>query len=108
MKALVYIFIVLSSWTIQRVHADDSGLGKKEKVDALVREYLESEPDLYADDSSTPVQIIIYDVKGNIRRQVETYRDIEFDTPSILRPVLRNADFITKIEGVYYYLYVAD
>jgi hypothetical protein len=84
--------------------ADDKGLNSIEEYEIVLNNYLEIEKDIGSFDFLTVKQVVIYDCKGNITRQIDIKEDIEVTTPAILKPMICNSEFLTKIDGVYYYM----
>ena len=104
MKAVIYFFVALFFMSAEVVKADDKNLESSNDFSFEVSEYLEIES-YYEDLESQEVsKVIIYDAEGNVTRQVELNEDIAFDTPAILKPLICTSDFLTKINGVSYYI----
>lgn len=101
MKTLIYIFLVVSFLPSNPLSADDKGIDVIEEYEIIINNYSEIEKNI---GFPSVKQVIIYDSKGNITRQIDIKEDLELTIPAILKPVICNAEFLTKIDGVYYYM----
>ena len=103
MKTLVYTFLVFAFLSGNPVSANDEGFDSTDEYEFVYNNLLEIEKNAISIGISTMKQVIIYDSKGNIMRQIEIKEDPEIMTPAILKPLICNAEFLTKIDGTYYY-----
>jgi hypothetical protein len=105
MKPLVYIFFIFVSLPASQVYGGDEGTESINKYEVLIREYQASEENSPVIEVPSVNQVVIYDAKGHITRQADIKGEVELSTPAILKPVINKAVFLTKISGIYYYLY---
>ena len=105
MKLLAYIFFIFISLPAGQVYGDDKGTESINKYEVLIREYLALEENPEVVEFPSVNQVVIYDAKGHITRQADISGEVELSIPAILKPVINKAVFLTKINGVYYYLY---
>jgi hypothetical protein len=104
MRAIIYFFVAIFFMSAETVKADDKGIGSSNDFNFTVSEYLEIE-NYYEDlESQTVSKVVIYDSEGNVTRQIEVNEDIALSTPAILKPLICTSDFLTKINGVSYYI----
>ena len=104
MKTLIYIFLVTLLLPVHQLSADDKGPLTAEDYEIMINNYIETSEIIEYTEFATTSQVIIYDSMGNITRQIDINEDLEFTTPAILKPVICNAEFLTKIDGNYYYM----
>jgi hypothetical protein len=104
MKAFAYIFLILSTFSNAPAFGDEQGAGSTDEYEVMIHEYLESEKDTHEIEMAPGSQVIIFDLDGNVTRQVNIDEDIELSVPSILKPVIHKAEFLTRINGIYYYI----
>jgi hypothetical protein len=104
MKAIIYFFIAIFFMSAESVNADEKETELSNDLNFLVGEYFETE-DYYENlESQTINTVIIYDCEGNVTRQIQLYEDIALSTPAILKPLISTSDFLTRINGVSYYI----
>ncbi len=104
MKAIIYYFIAIFFMSAETVNADEKETEWSNDFYSLVGEYLETE-DYYENlESQTINTVIIYDTEGNVTRQIQLYEDIALSTPAILKPLISTSDFLTRINGISYYI----
>jgi len=104
MKAIIYIFVTIFFMPAETIKADEKETQSSNDFNFIVSEYLETE-DYYENlENQTINKVIIYDADGNVTRQIELNEDIELSTPAILKPLICTSDFLTRINGVSYYL----
>ena len=88
----------------ETLNADEKETESLRDFNFIVSEYLETE-DYYENlENQTINKVIIFDADGNVTRQIEVYEDIELSTPAILKPLICTSEFLTRINGVSYYL----
>lgn len=77
--------------------------------DILVGEFLYEIESEYFDLTNSLVpcdnKIIIVDQNGNILREAQTDADCMEKMPEIFKPLIRNCQFLTEIDGSSYYIY---
>lgn len=104
MKASAYILFITLSFSTGLAYGDDKDSAFVNDYGVLLAEYLEWQENLEIIELRPVNQIIIFDSKGNITRQIEVEGEPELSVPSILRPLIIKAVFLTCINGTYYYL----
>ena len=88
----------------ETANADEKETELSNDFNFLVGEYLETE-DYYENlENQTINTVIIYDTEGNVTRQIQLNEDIALSTPAILKPLISTSDFLTRINGFYYYI----
>jgi hypothetical protein len=105
MRPLIYMFLIFASFSTSQVYGDDKSTESIKKYDDLINEYYELVEDQENEEDLSTGKVIIYDINGQITRQANIKGEIVFSTPSILKPVINKAVFLTKINDTYYYLY---
>jgi len=104
MKAIIYFFIAIFFLSAETANADEKETELSNDFNFLVGEYLETE-DYYENlENQTINTVIIYDTEGNVTRQIQLNEDIALSTPAILKPLISTSDFLTRINGVSYYI----
>jgi len=104
MNNLTFIFLVLILAQTTVVLGNDKGSNSAKDYEVIIKDYLEKEKNMESLVFPPLNQIVIYDSAGNITRQIEIEEAIDLATPAILKPVINKAEFLTEINGVYYYI----
>lgn len=104
MKVSAYILFFIMLFSLSWAYGDDKDSSSVENYDVLIAEYLDSQDQIKIHEIRAANQIIIFDSKGNITRQMEVKGEPELSVPSILRPLIHKATFLSHINGTYYYL----
>jgi len=105
MRALTYIFLIVAFLPSNHVDADDKGSHSTAEYEIIINNYYEIDKSVEKIAIPSMNQVVIYDSQGNITRRIEIDSELEISTPAILKPIIYNAEFLTKINGVYYYIY---
>jgi hypothetical protein len=84
--------------------ADEIEVPSSETYEIMINNYNEMNDKIEDMGSVSLKQVVLYDSKGNITRQIDVKDDPEITTPRILKPLICNAEFLTTIDGVYYYI----
>ena len=104
MKVSAYILFFLMSFSIGLAYGDDKDSASVEDFEIMIAEYLDSQKYLWINEAPSIHQIIIFDSKGNITRQMKVKGEPELSVPSILNPLIKKAVFLSYINGTYYYI----
>jgi hypothetical protein len=86
------------------VYGNNQGSEDINEYDTMIRDYIESEKDILKIDIHSEHQVIIYDLNGGIIRQIGLEGGSELFMPAILKPLIDRAEFLTLINGIYYYV----
>ena len=105
MKPLVFLLLILTSLPVSQTYGDDKQQETLNKYEIMISEYLAFEENAQQMENPPINQVVIVDSNGHITRQTDIKGDIEISTPDMLKPLINKAVFLTKINGVYYYLF---
>jgi hypothetical protein len=105
MKTIIYFFVAIFFMSAETINADEKETGSSNDFNFIDSEYLEAEEYYENLENQTVDKVIIYDTDGNVTRQIQLTEDIELSTPAILKPLICTSDFLTRINGVSYYMF---
>ena len=108
MKTITFFLTALFLVSALMVRAEEKDTLASVKYDFDISEYFELIHEQTWIETPETKSVIIYDVHGKVRRQMELSEDIETSTPAIIRPVFDKSHFLTQINGVSYYLFDAN
>jgi hypothetical protein len=104
MKAIIYFFVAIFFMSAETAKAEEKETESFNDYNFIVSDYLETENYYENLENQTTSKVIIFDTEGNVTRQIEMKEDIALSTPAILKPLICTSDFLTRINGVSYYI----